>query len=129
MVRVKHADRRLGLRGDDGVVLVGKTRYAIDKNGEVDVSEADARMMLQGRKWEAIRQTGEPTPQPVAPPEQPKPEPPLEEPEPEDEDADQLESMDRDSLIRLAEDLSVDIDKRWSTVRIVAAIKAAREEG
>lgn len=50
MVKLQHATRRLGA-GDDGTILVGPRRYTLDASGAVEVTEADASMMLQGANW------------------------------------------------------------------------------
>lgn len=121
MVRVKHRRRRKGLQGDGGRIIVGSTHYFLDENGEVVVTSEHAGWMLQGRDWIrlAVPKQPAPAPAPAAPSEgKPSEDKPLEP---------KLEELDKDALIRRAEDLGVSIDKRWSPAKIVEVINKAKE--
>jgi hypothetical protein len=118
MRRLKHKTRRRGLQGDPGVILVGKSKYQIDENGEVVVGDEDAVKMLQGANWGPVAEVKKPHPEsrPFAEAGQEKPE-------------EQKYDKSRDDLLAEAESLGLKVDKRLSTAKIVNAIQAAKEEG
>lgn len=46
----------------------------------------------------------------------------------EDVDADDLDELDKDALVKVAEEQGVGIDKRWSADKIAAAIREHRQQ-
>jgi hypothetical protein len=80
-----------------------------------DVPAAEVEWLLRSDQIEEIGSS------------EPEPEP---EPEPEGEGDEtveiQLEDLDKDDLLKIAEDENVEIDKRWGVEKLAAAIREAR---
>ena len=144
MVRLKHRSRRRGLNRDPGHVLVGTSKYQLDENGEVNVSDEDAKAMLQGAAWSQVAAAVAPAPtskpqlkpgevvvkdtveisKPAAPP-KPAPQPqPKAAPQPQKSEGDV-----RAELLREATRLGIKVDRRLSTQKIEQAIEAAKKRG
>jgi len=112
-MRVQHRNRRRGLHGDPGTILVGGTKYTIDEDGQVEVSEEHGAMMLQGAGWVAAGQTltAGSSPKSLAAdvPHVPGPD------------------REREDLLKKAEELGLKPDRRLAKHKIASAIKAEEE--
>jgi hypothetical protein len=149
VITLRHKKRRGGVDGDDGVVGVRTSKYAIDAAGYCTVSEEDARVLMLGTAWERAVEPppapapppapkapapapgppapGPPAPEPPAPgppaPSAPEPEPP----EPPSEDG--LEALSRTDLIAYARDIGINIDGRAGKAAVLGAIRRRQEKG
>lgn len=120
MVRVRHKSRARGKHNDQGVILVGTSRYQLDENGQVDVTPEHAEAMLQGANWSKVGAA--PAPKPAPPPKTV-----VTKPAAEEQEGDSVDTRTREELLEMAEQLGVKVDKRQSKLKIAQAIEYAQQ--
>jgi hypothetical protein len=128
VMKLKNAQRRRGLQGDAGLVLICEGRYQLDEQGEVDVADRHGMLLLQSSLWSLIGRSSDAVENPIV---LEGPIPANELPPAEEVQAvvnPRLEDMTKEELIQLAEANGVEIDRRWSALKIAGALRAAEKD-
>jgi hypothetical protein len=120
VVKLRH-QRRKG-----GILLVRGVTYKLDSTGAIEVPEEHAALVLQGKMWRRVSSTPDLPRAPSTVVEVPAaPAPAAEDTEPP---APAIEDHTKAELLELANGMGLEVDGRWSKLKLVSAIREARKE-